>query len=285
MCISRQARYSGLIDVLDFAEGGNAELTTALGDASTWVCCNADEAALPAQLAAAQSAGVGRVFIHASGAVDTAAIEAAAGSLDYTLMVTGKFGKAAGGGGLIVGDASSASDGLPIDDAYRVLVEGLTIPEASKRILSLSLAADGSQLKEMRMAGCTRREECEALFKGQIKERTAEEIEAAKSSVGKGAAAVEEVVDERSDEEKRLAQEEEVKALLVKAKVRGEENQKRMAAEEALKQAERAERLEYMKANMPPEPDDNKVSACVWACVCVAAPCVREREGACAMQG
>jgi len=260
MCISRQARYSGLIDVLDFAEGDNSELASTLGGTSTWVCVNADEAALPSQLAAAQSAGVDRVFIHLTGSpADAAALESAAGSLDYTLMVTGKLGKGGGGGGLILGEPSAAKDGVPIDDAFRVLVEGLTIPEASKRSLSLNMASDGSQLKEMRMAGCTRREECEALFKGQIKERTPDEIEAAKGNSGKaGAASVVEEVDERSDEEKRLAQEEEVKALLEKARVRGEENQKRMAAEEALKKAEREERLEYMRANMPPEPEDNK---------------------------
>ena len=58
MCISRQARYSGLIDVLEFAEGGDAELQGVLGDAAAWVVVNGDAATLPAQLSAAQSAGV-----------------------------------------------------------------------------------------------------------------------------------------------------------------------------------------------------------------------------------
>ena len=49
MCISRQARYSGLIDVLDFVEGGDAELASALGDAAAWVVMNGDAATLPAQ--------------------------------------------------------------------------------------------------------------------------------------------------------------------------------------------------------------------------------------------
>ena len=56
----------------------------------------------------------------------------------------------------------------------------------------------------------------------------------------------------------QAAAEEEIKALLAKAKVKGIENQKRMAEEEAVKAAKRAERLELYKANNPDEEDDKK---------------------------
>ena len=137
MCISRQARYSGLIDALDFAEGGDAELAAALKGASAWVAVNADVASLPAQLAAAQEAGVARAFVHVSADADslpdTEALATAAGSIDYTLMVTGKLGKAGGAGGsagLLMAEAGEATCGeVPIDDAFRLLVESLSIPE------------------------------------------------------------------------------------------------------------------------------------------------------------
>ena len=64
MLLSRQARYSGLVDVLDFAEGGDVELSAALGGASTWIVVNADSKAVVGQLEAAAAAGVKRAFIH-----------------------------------------------------------------------------------------------------------------------------------------------------------------------------------------------------------------------------
>ena len=43
-----------------------------LSDAAAWVVMNGDAATLPAQLAAAQSAGVSRVFVHLCAVVDAA---------------------------------------------------------------------------------------------------------------------------------------------------------------------------------------------------------------------
>ena len=54
--LTRQARYSGLIDTLDFSEGE-------LAAADAWLAINADEAALPAQITAAKAAGIARVFL------------------------------------------------------------------------------------------------------------------------------------------------------------------------------------------------------------------------------
>jgi len=264
MCISRQARYSGLIDVLDFAEGGDAELQGVLSDAAAWVVMNGDAATLPAQFTAAQSAGVSRVFVHlcaeSSDALpDTAALATAAGSLDYSFLVTGKLGKDGAGGGLQMGEASEATCAeVSMDDTHRVIVEALTIPEASKRAMTLRPSKDDSQLKSMRMAGCTRREEVEALVKGKISERTAEEIAADAGKPAQKKAEEEEELDPRSEEEKRLAREEEVKALLNRAKERGIETQKRMAAEEEEKKKLRAERMAQAAYFAPPEEDDKK---------------------------
>ena len=61
MLLSRQARYSGLIDVLHFSE---SPLGDAMAGATTWLAVNAEEAALAGQLAQAKAAGVRRVFVH-----------------------------------------------------------------------------------------------------------------------------------------------------------------------------------------------------------------------------
>jgi len=63
MLLSRQARYSGLVDVLKFSEG---ELAEAMAGADIWLAVNADEAKLASQIAAAKAAGVKRVFVHVS---------------------------------------------------------------------------------------------------------------------------------------------------------------------------------------------------------------------------
>ena len=139
LCISRQARYSGLIDVLQFAEGGSAELAKAFQGVNTWVAVNADEKELPAQLAAASAAGVQRIFVHLSAADsapgDVAALKTAAESgARCTIMRTGALTKSGTGGGLLLGDIEQpACDEVPIDDAFRFIVEALAIPEAAVR--------------------------------------------------------------------------------------------------------------------------------------------------------
>lgn len=68
MLLSRQARYSGLVDVLTFAEGGSAELAAAFAESTAWIAVNADQATLAEQLSAAEAAGIKRAFIHLSAA-------------------------------------------------------------------------------------------------------------------------------------------------------------------------------------------------------------------------
>jgi hypothetical protein len=243
MCLSRQARYSGLIDVLDFAEGGDTDFASAVSDATMWIAMNADGASVVEQVAAAKAAGIKRALVHLSASgeapVDTDALAAAldASGITYTVMRTGDLDKNGSGGALILGEVDLPTcDEVPLDDAFRFAVEALTIPEASGRSFSLCPAADGSQLKEMRMAGYTRREECVALLKGLISDKSAEEREAEAPKAA-------EEVDPRSEAEIAAAQEAEVQALLAKAKTKGIENAKRRAEEEKIKEEQRAERM------------------------------------------
>jgi len=265
MVISRQARYSGLIDVLDFKEGGDAELAAALGDVSTWVAVNADEAALPAQVAAAGSAGVKRIFIHlnaadaAPGTADALKSALDACGATYTVMRTGSLSKTGAGGGLLVGDLDMPTcDEVPIDDAFRVLVEAIALPElAGGRLFSLCPSVDNSQLRAMRMSGCSRTEEVSALLKGVIVEKLPEDRAA-------DAVAAEELakkeIDPRSDEEIAAAAEEEVKMLLQRAREKGVANQKRMVEEEAEKKVLREERMKLYSVNTPTDEDGKGIA-------------------------
>ena len=256
MCISRQARYSGLIEALDFAEGSDAELAETLRGAKTWVAMNADESKLLGQLEQAKGTGVERVFVHLSAASDAPSLDSAALTkaldacgISYTVMRTGSFGKpgSSAASGLILSEIDVPTcDEVPIDDAFRFLTEALTLPDASNRLFSLCPASDASQLKQMRMAGCTRREEVEALLKGQIKIKTPEELkaEAEATAAGKTAAEVAAEADDRPAEVIEAEREAEIKALMAKAKKEGIENAKRRAEEEARKVEERKERMQ-----------------------------------------
>jgi len=257
MLLSRQARYSGLVDVLEFAEGGSAELAASFADATAWVAINADQSTLAEQLSAAQAAGVKRVFIHLSAAScpdDTASLEAAlaGSSMAYSLMRTGTLSKAGTGGGLLVTALDEPTcDEVPLEDVFRFIAEAMTIPEAEGRLFSLCPSADASQLKQMRMAGCSRREEVEALLKGVIRQ-TSEEIP---DPVQAAAQAAE---DAKSEEEQALEREEELKALMARAKQRGIETQQRLFEEEKAKAEKRAERLSYFQQNQPDDETEDK---------------------------
>ena len=86
MLLSRNARYSGLLDILTFSEGEPAE---AFSGADTWLSLNSDGATVSAQLAAAKAAGVKRVLLHfsADGPTDgtsAGSLEGARPGLAYT---------------------------------------------------------------------------------------------------------------------------------------------------------------------------------------------------------
>ena len=255
MLLSRQARYTGLIDGLEFAEG---ELADAMAGATTWVAVNADESKLASQLETAKGAGVMRVFVLLTADGPTEALSDAdalkatleASGMTWTVMRTGSMSAAGGGGGLKLDEVDMATCAeVPKEDIFRFVTEALTIEESYSRMFSLCPSADVSQLKEMRMAGCDRREEAEALLRGQIQEGALEE----QAKAAEEKAAAEGAASAKSAEEEEAEREEELKELLAKAKKKGEENAIKRAEEEKLKQAEREERL----ANIMPEPDDD----------------------------
>jgi len=174
----------------------------------------------------------------------------------YTVMRTGAFAKSGSGGGLVVGELDAPTcDEINIDDAFRFLVEALSLPEADGRLISLCPSTDGSQLKQMRMAGCTRAEEVVALLKGIIVVKAPGEAEADAGATAEAAAKDD---DPRSEEEKAAAAAEELKMLLERARVKGIENQKKMKEEEEAKAAKRAERKAYFAMNEPKDDDEGE---------------------------
>ena len=239
MLLSRQARYTGLIDGLEFAEG---ELADAMAGATTWVAVNADESKLASQLETAKGAGVTRVFVLLTADGPTEALSDAdalkatleASGMTWTVMRTGSMSAAGGGGGLKLDEVDMATCAeVPKEDIFRFVTEALTIEESYSRMFSLCPSADVSQLKEMRMAGCDRREEAEALLRGQIQEGALEE----QAKAAEEKAAAEGAASAKSAEEEEAEREEELKELLAKAKKKGEENAIKRAEEEKLKQA------------------------------------------------
>lgn len=250
MLLSRQARYSGLLDMLTFSDGEPAE---AFAGAETWISINSDDQALIAQLAAAKAAGVKRVLFHYSS--DGPSDGTTAGSLSgdlagmtYTVLRTGKLTKDGGGGGMTVGELATPTCGdVPKDDVFRIVTEALTLDSAYGKMLSLCASSDVTQLKQMRQAGCTRREEADALLSGKIKEAEtvieAEETEEQRAERMKS--------EEQKAEEQKATDEEELQNLIDKARKRAKEEAERQAKLEAEKAALRAEREAYYKTLEP----------------------------------
>mmetsp|Transcript_37188 Transcript_37188/g.110643 ORF Transcript_37188/g.110643 Transcript_37188/m.110643 type:complete len:371 (-) Transcript_37188:207-1319(-) len=251
MLLSRQARYSGLIDVLHFSE---SPLGDTMAGATTWLAVNAEEAALEGQLAQAKAAGVRRVFVHlgADGPSPTVANQEALHSAleacgaEYTVMRAGSLTAGGLGGGLKLSalDEPTCAE-LPKDDVFRFITEALTLPEASGRLFSLCPNLDDSQFREMRRAGCDRREEAKALLDGVISETAAVDAAAAATAAKKDS---EEAKLPQQTAEEREA---ELKKLLEQARLDGIANAKRRQEEEEAKAAARAERLQQIKDQAP----------------------------------
>ena len=275
MLISRQTRYSGLIDVLEFVEGAPAG---GAFSSDVWLAIDPDEAALPMQLTAAAAAGVKRVFLLLSDALaDAAALDTqlAASGLEYTVMRTGPLVAGPGGSGLKLAELDMpVCDEVPREgkrtrttpstlnararfflhpffshfhppfqlytDVFRFVTEAITLPEANKRSFSLCPSPGvESTLKQMRLAGYERREEVQLLLQGVVKEQDAAPAED------------EEMTEEqqelvlRSEAEVAAEREDELKMLLARAKQRGIETQERLAFEEKEKAAKREEMAKY----------------------------------------
>jgi hypothetical protein len=199
LLLSRQARNAGVVEVLNIVEGSNADLGDIFSNASSWIVVNADKEQLLEQVSAASKAGIKRAFIHiasSEASIDMQSVTDAlvSSSMEYSVMRTGSLLKTGSSAGQVVAEFNSANcPEIPIGDVFSFISEAMTIDEAKGRTFSFCGSPDHSQLTEMRKSGCTRREEVEALLRGDIKERTPEEIEqaeeAVKSDQEKGAAA------------------------------------------------------------------------------------------------
>jgi len=257
MLLSRQTRYNGLYDSLDFRAGGAPELAAALADAEALLILNADAATVGDQVRAAVGAGVKRVVVHVlatdTPAVDTAALESelAKGGVAYTIMRTGVLNPKSQGSGLQVSALDLPTCGeISREDAFRFLVEALTLDEANGRAFSLCTSErTEASLKAMRYAGSSRREEVAALLKGEVLERDPDEPLA---SVAKTTA-----LPMVSEEER----EEELKRIFASAKEKAEIRQKQMAYEEQEKKLKRAEMAElYGAARDANEAEDEETT-------------------------
>lgn len=204
MLLSREARYSGLIDVLEIIEtpdvaGAAGETSTQLAQYDTWLVLNADEAKLGGQISAAKAAGVQRLLLTvcASGGAlsDATALERqlTESGIAYTVIRTGELSKDILGSPLRIDsiDTPTCAE-LSRADAFRVAMEALTISEAHGKMFSLCPADSddvSAVFKEMRFAGADRRQEVVALIKGAVEERSAQLKEASASAAAAKAAA------------------------------------------------------------------------------------------------
>lgn len=254
MLLSRQARYSGLTDVLEISE---ADFSEAITGADTWVSINSDAAAAKGQIAAAKAAGVKRVFMHFSseGPTDGTSAPELQSDLDgmvYTVMRTGKLVAGGSGGGLKLSEVTEPTcEDVCKEDVFRILTEAITLDSAHGRMFSLCPTVDAAQFKEMRMAGCDRREEADALLKGVIKEKEPEVADTPEEAAAMAEKAA------LSDAEEAAAREEELKMLVARARKRGEETAERLAKEEEEKVKLRQERQTYFNQNLPKEDKDD----------------------------
>mmetsp|Transcript_3385 Transcript_3385/g.8445 ORF Transcript_3385/g.8445 Transcript_3385/m.8445 type:complete len:457 (+) Transcript_3385:3-1373(+) len=204
MLLSREARYSGLIDILDLIEAPTLGAAAEASAYDTWVIVNTDGSKLSAQLEAAKAAGVTRLMLTLcattlDGSVtDMVSVETKLkeSGITYTLIRTGTLSKEAEGNPLMI-DAIDAASCSPLSrvDAYRVAMESLTIDGAFNRVFSLCPAVkEGKSMavyKEMRFAGADRRQEVVALLGGAVEERAKEmdlaDIKAAEKKDAKAA--------------------------------------------------------------------------------------------------
>lgn len=257
MLLSRQARYSGLIDILNFSEG---DLSEAASEANVWIAINCDLAELPKQLPVVAAAGIHRIFIHVSSGSSCAVPDDISGlerllgvtGICWTVMRTGILSSTEEGKkGLTIAEFDlPVCEDINKDEVFRFVAEAVTILEAEEKMFSLCPSTDDTQLKQMRMAGCGRREEVQALLRAQIVEHATEELDAI------------ETVDPKTIDKSRKADElkrdEEVKALLTKAKEEGIRKQKELKEIEEEKAKKRAERQAYFENRSPDEEETTK---------------------------
>jgi len=259
MLSSRNARYSGLVDVLSYSD---AAFGDAAAGADMWLCVNADEASLVEQISAAAAAGVRRAFVllSASGPttalVDAEAVTSAleASGMAYTIMRTGSLAlDRASEGGLKLDEVDvPVCEDVPREELFRFVTEALTLPAAEGRSFSLCpTEATTGQLKEMRFAGYERRDEVDALLQGFV----AETPDGGFAAVAASEEGPELVM--RSEAELAAEREEELKALLESARQKGLQKAKQLEFEEAEKEEWRKDMRKYYSNDKGPEGADD----------------------------
>jgi len=188
--LSRSARYTGLLDVLEIEEfdlkttlgGGSAALASALKGygADAWLNFATSADALEASYDAAEQAGVTRlVSVVDGGAVDADAVVAASKRATPTLaqnalMITGELVDGVEGGALATSllrkARAGALDGRVCvrDDAVRVAAEAFVLKGAQNASFTLAQGNenDGKYLRYLREMGADRQEELDALIGG-----------------------------------------------------------------------------------------------------------------------
>jgi len=243
LLLSREARYSGLIDALQFIEAADVgSAGDALQGYDTWMVLNADESKLPAQIEAAKAAGVRRMLIcvsvgsGSSSLADVAALEERlrAAGIVYTIIRTGELSNDVVGQPMRIDtiDTPSCAE-LSRSDAFRVCMEALTIEAAENKAFALCPGDSDetkSVFKEMRFAGANRRQEVVALIKGAVGMR---QEELAKATAKAEAIKKGDVKPEVDPAVAKAKAEEDVQ----KAFERASERAKRVAEEEKAKEA------------------------------------------------
>jgi len=202
--VGRSARYTGLLDVLAFKQGGAPELPGALQGADCWVAFNVPLAEVAAQAAVAKAAGVKKLVVVAvagSAAPDfaDAAAALAGSSTSFTFLAVSALDDAAKEGGPIIvfktphadPDAAAAvvaaADGDPAaaaaavaafpsvcagafsrDEAIRFAAESVLLPPAHNSAFVLSRGDEVAlnYTKGLRAKGYTRAEEVGFLMTG-----------------------------------------------------------------------------------------------------------------------
>lgn len=203
LLISRSARYSGLLNVLDFAEGSDASLvldpaseTSPLHGVDAWVSFQVPKSDATQQAEAAKQAGVKHLVVVSEGvgAVDVKAIQAAVEGSDtvFTLLQCGSAEDGTEEGGPIElkavdpdsAEAFAIPDGssFPRKEAMRVCAESLLLPPAKNKAFALLPGGEGKAaeyLKELRGKGYSRTQELGFFMTGGYEEfAMKEEVEA-----------------------------------------------------------------------------------------------------------
>lgn len=196
--MSRSARYTGLLDVLDFATSDAA--VPDLEGVNAWLAFGADTSAVEAQAEAAKGAGVKHLVVVAAaeGAVDFKGAAAVLEGSDtaFTFLQTGALGAGKEGGGIVMTEGTDAAVPagaiLTKEDAVRVACEAFVLPPAKNKAFALYAGPDEyalKYLKSVRGQGYDRAQEIGFLMTGGyqdfVDEEKKKEAEEAEKEAGK----------------------------------------------------------------------------------------------------